>query len=196
MAGNRYKVPIYATVDASSLEDTIRRLKDVDRKAARKAIRKGINEITKLILAAARAGVPQRTGQLRRSLGRKVRSTKDGSGIYGVVKPRSGVRVKGQWVAKFRKDFTGSKNFPNIGMVDPVKYAHLVEHGRASVTRKRKRVLAGGGVVWGTRVRAVAPRPFMRPAWEQYRPLTPSILKRFLDEEIRNYWTRSRGRGR
>lgn len=189
MAANRYRVPIKVTVDDVGLANTVRRLMEIDRKAAKKGLRRGMNELTKLILAAARGRVPKRTGQLRRSLGRKVRTTKGGGAIYGVVKPRAGVRVKRQWTAKFRK------NIPGVGMVDPVKYAHLVEHGRMAVTAKKKRVLAGGGKVWGTRVRAVPGVFFMARSWEQYRPQAPTILKRFLDEEIRNFWTRSRGGG-
>lgn len=186
----RLKAPIDVRIDTASLERTVRRLADLDKRAARKAVRAGINEVSKLVLGEARALVPRRTGQLRRSLGRKVKSYKGGAVILGIVKPRGKVKVKGKYVAKFRKDFTGSTRFPGVGTVDPVKYAHLVEYGRAAVTRKRKKVLAGGGVVWGVRVRAAAPRPFMRPAWERFRAASPGVIKAYLDRALRDYWAK------
>ena len=194
----RYKSPIFVRVDTAGLEDVIRRLASLDKKAARKALRAGINEVTKLVLKEAKALVPRRTGQLRRSLGRKVKTYKGGGLVYGVVKPRAGVKVKGVWTPKFRKQFPGTGKFDKAtkafgaGFVDPVKYAHLVEYGRVAVTVKRAKVLAGQGRVWGRRVRAMAPRPFMRPAWEKYRAASPGIIAGFVHEAIRRYWSGSR----
>jgi hypothetical protein len=194
----RFKAPIAVRIDTASLESTARRLADLDRRAARKAVRAGINEVSKLVLGEAKALVPRRTGQLKKSLGRKVKSYKGGAVILGIVKPRGKVRVKGQWVAKFRKEFKGlgrwdkaTRSFGS-GTVDPVKYAHLVEYGRVAVVPKKKKVLAGQGVVWGARVRATAPRPFMRPAWERYRAASPGIIRRYLDKAIKDYWAKGK----
>ena len=49
-------------------------------------------------------------------------------------------------------------------VVDPAKYAHLVEGGRKAVRPKNKRVLSDRSMVFGRSARAVAERPFMRPA--------------------------------
>jgi HK97 gp10 family phage protein len=203
-----YKTPIRVEIDTSQLQDLVDRLVQVDRKAARGAIKKGVGEVTKLVLAAAKKKVPTRTGQLRKSLGRLVKSTKDGKAVFGVVKPRAGVwaadapglvgrrvtrRGKARvFVQKFKTTFQGKP-------VNPVYYAHLVEYGRAEVRPKNKKVLSSrpkggteGGVIYGTRVRMVSPRPFMRPAWDQYKDVATSIIARHLNAAMVKFWEKSR----
>jgi HK97 gp10 family phage protein len=196
---NRYKTPIVAKIDTDSLESTIRSLREVDRKAARKAIRKGVSQVTKLVLAAAKRNVPKRTGLLRKSLGRFVKSSNSGAGVVGIVKPRGGVKVKRVWVPKFRKTVgkqrfqKSTRAFTGDGTISPLRYAHLVEFGRSAVTTKRKKLLSGGGQIWGVKVRAVPPRPFMRPAWEEYKSAAPGIIEQYLSEAIRDFWRKRRG---
>lgn len=200
---NVYRTPIQAKIDTSQVDALVKRIVEIDRKAARAGLKKGVNEVTKLVLAEAKELVPVRSGQLRKSLGRKVRVSKDGKLVYGVVKPRAGVWMadapglvgrkvtrKGKtrvFVAKFRVMYQGRP-------INPVRYAHLVEFGRVEVRVKQKKVLSSGkgGVVYGTKVRAVAPHPFMRPAWEKYSSAAPDILRRFLLDELRKYWAKSR----
>ncbi|QJW94695.1 hypothetical protein [Frigoriglobus tundricola] len=69
---NRFKVPIIGSVDPGQLQALIERLQGLDKKAGRGAIRKGLDELTKKILDAARGKVPKRSGLLRKALGRKV----------------------------------------------------------------------------------------------------------------------------
>lgn len=52
-------------------------------------------------------------------------------------------------------------------VVNPVKYAHLVEGGRKANRVRTKRVMSDGRVVFGKRVRAVPPRPFLQPAYQR-----------------------------
>lgn len=61
-----------------------------------------------------------------------------------------------------------------------------------AVTRKRAKVLSGGGQVWGLRVRAVPPRPFLRPAWEAVRPAAAGIILGFLTRALAEFWEKSR----
>lgn len=197
----KFKVPIRVEINTAQVADLVQRLADVDRKAARKAMKDGVNEVTKLVLAEAKKLVPRRTGQLKKSLGRFVQVKGGGRVIFGVVKPRAGVwsadapglagrRVTRNgktrvFVQKFKTTFEGRP-------VNPVYYAHLVEFGRAAVTVKKKKVLAGGGVVYGTHVAMMAPREFMRPAWDKYRYQSVVILERYLAEALRQFWKRSR----
>jgi HK97 gp10 family phage protein len=209
----QYKSPIRVSIDTSQVDHLVKRLIELDKKAARAAMKKGVNEVTKLVLKEAKALVPQRTGALKKSLGRFVKVTKDGRAVFGIVKPRAGVwmadapglvgrRVtrRGKtrvFVQKFRTMFQGKP-------VNPVYYAHLVEYGRVAVSVKKKKVLSSGkegGAIYGTHVSAAAPRPFMRPAWDKYKDRAPEIMARFLREALKKVWTSgraggSRGRGR
>jgi HK97 gp10 family phage protein len=197
----KFKTPIRVEIDTSKVAALVQRLADVDKKAARKAMKQGINEVTNLVLAEAKKLVPQRTGQLCKSLGRFVQVKGGGRVIFGVVKPQSGVWMAAApglvgrqrtrngktsvFVQKFRTTFEGRP-------VNPVHYAHLVEYGRAAVTIKKKKVLAGGGVIYGTHVSAMAPRPFMRPAWEKHKYQSVVIMERHLNEAMQAFWKRSR----
>jgi hypothetical protein len=197
------KVGISFAIDQQQFGKLLTRLKELESKAARKAIRQGVNEVSKLVLAEARALVPRRSGQLAKSLGRKVKAFRDGRGVYAVVKPRSGVWVraapgitgvrsrfsksgkKSTFVKKFRVEFGGKT-------IDPVKYAHLVEYGRRQVLLKAKKVLADGTVIYGRKVRSVAPRPFLRPAWERYRTQAPRIIHGYVMRAMLQQWLKRR----
>lgn len=184
---NRFKAPIQFGVDAGQLQSLIARLKDLDPKAGKPAIKKGVNEITRKVLWAARGGVPKRTGMLRKSLGRKVIMQRGGAKVLGIVKPRGG--------EKFSRVINGKK-------ISPARYAHLVEYGRVFVRVKNKKVLSAsapgpGGtnyVVFGKQVRAVPPRRFMRDAWDANEPQAVPILHEWLHKAIQNYWKRTRTR--
>lgn len=176
---NKFKVPITCSVDTSQLKALIDRLTDLDKRAGRAGVRKGLNELTKKVMWAARGLVPRRTGLLKKSLGRKVIVTRGGKRLTGIVKPRRG--------DKFATVVDGKK-------IDPRKYAHLVEFGRVSVTVKKKKVLADGKVIFGKRVKAVSPQPFMRPAWSENEASAVPILHRWLTEALASAWARSRAR--
>lgn len=181
---NRFKAPIRVSVDTAQVKALVDRIQGLDKRAGRAAVKKGLNETTKLVLWDARAAVPKRTGMLRKSLGRKVIVQRGGTKLLGIVKPRSG--------EKYGRVINGKK-------ISPIRYAHLVEFGRAAVRVKTKTVLiagpgkgAGPYVVFGKSVRAVPPRPFMRPAWEKNEPQTVPTLHRYLEAAIRAYWKKTR----
>ena len=196
----KFKVPVRVEIDTSRVEALVQKLAAVDKKAARAAMKKGVNEVSRLVLKEAKKLVPARTGALRRSLGRIVKVVGNGRAVLGIVKPRAGVWMADApglvgrkmttrtgktrvFVQKFKTTFQGRP-------VNPVKYAHLVEYGRVAVTVKKKKVLAGGGVIYGTKVAAVAPRPFMRPAWDKYQYEAPVILARFLSQALAAFWAK------
>lgn len=203
MAG-AFKVGIKFQVDQAALNKLMSKVKEVERKAARKGIKAGINQLSILILKEAKDRVPKRTGQLKKSLGRKVRTKKDGSVVYAVIKPRAGLWVKsregviGRAGRGKRKGQTFTKAFrieragPAMGAIDPVRYAHLVEYGRREVVTVKKKVLAGGGIIYGKRVKSVAPRPFLRPAWERYKSQSTGIIAAYVKRAIADYWKKNR----
>lgn len=206
MAKNRFKVPIRCNVDTGQLNTLIARLVDLDKRAGRAAVKKGIGEITKDVLWDARDHVAARSGLLKKSLGRKVIIGKGGKRVLGIVKPRGGV-----WTAK-PPDFVTVRRqrtlkngkvvfyvnkwsqFRQGVRVNPARYAHLVEFGRVGVTIKQKKVLSGGGTIYGKRVKSVAPHPFMRPAWENNQHKATPTLHRWLQQALVKAWLASRSK--
>lgn len=120
----------------------------------------------------------RRTGQLGRSIGSVYKSYRSGDVWLYVAGPRKGFKVRvsdltaaGPRVAlkklgkRSRAGLTERQALRFLqSYVDPAKYAHLVEGGRKAVRPVTKRVLAGGGVVYGKSAFGVQPRPFMHPA--------------------------------
>ena len=164
-------------IESHAIKSLVEKLAGLDRKVARKALKAGINDGTKAVLWDAKARTPRRTGLLRKSLGRKVKSYRGGAVIVGVIGPRRG----------FRMVIDGKP-------VNPVKYAHLVEYGRREVVPKKKKVLADkvGKVIYGRKVRAVAPRPFMRPAWESNKGRVVEFVVERLRAAIKEFFRTAR----
>ena len=128
------------------------------------------------LLHAMRAGAPVESGTLKKNIKLKVGGVKAKLIAYGIVGPasakvatsaRTGGKFKGKMraVGKKRLNAMGGKEFYDVQFRNPKRYAHLVEGGRKAVTPKKK-VLARGTHVFGTRAKAVAPRPFIKPAFE------------------------------
>ncbi len=99
-------------VVVQGVPNCLHELANVEVKVARKAIRRGINEGTILLVKTAKGRVPRESGALAKSMGRKVKASRKGQRIYGIVGPRSGFTI--MWRGRKR---------------NPVKYAHLVEFG-------------------------------------------------------------------
>lgn len=180
MAKNKFKTAIEFGIDPAQIADLIERIRDLDKKAARAAIRKGMNEVTKIVNKDAKANVPKRTGMLRKSIGRKVVISRDGKQVVGIVKPRAGDKYVGV--------VNGKK-------INPRKYAHLVEYGRVSVKIKKKKALSDGTKFFGTQVKAVAPRPFLRPAWEKNKGNAVALVRAELTKAIAAWWEKKRSSG-
>jgi HK97 gp10 family phage protein len=104
-------VPFKIKAELVGVREAMARLEGMKPGKIRRVHRKAINEITKGVLRTAKGLVPKRTGQLRKSLGRKVKTYPSGVTV-GVVGPRNGFLIV--------KD--GKR-------INPVKYAHLVELG-------------------------------------------------------------------
>jgi HK97 gp10 family phage protein len=177
------KARVKCRVESRAIQSLMTKLAALDRKVARKAIRKGLNEAAKVVMWEAKALVPKRTGALRKSIGRKIWVKKGGAAVAAIIGPRKGFRVV----------YLGKP-------IDPVKYAHLVEFGRREVVAGvakgkptgKKALSSGksGGKLFGKRVRSVAPRPFMRPAWERNKTRVVGIVIKELVAGIKAYYAR------
>lgn len=109
----------------------------VQRRVARPAIRKAASIVSKAAKANLKSiNFTDSTGQLRRSIGVKTKTTRSGR-MIAIVGPRSGFDIV-------------HRGRPR----DPFFYAHLVEGGTAPHE-------AGGRLHPGSKA-----RPFLRPAWE------------------------------
>lgn len=153
-----------------------RRIDAIDRRAGTKAVKAGINEITKAVLRDAKEMTPVRTGQLRKSLGRRIKVYRNSRVVVGIVGPRTGFKI-----------------LVDGKPVNPAKYAHLVEYGRAAVRVKNRKVLSSLKTavppdqpgVFGPTVAAVPPRPFLRPAWDAQKVRAKWVLMRHLSNALR-----------
>lgn len=165
------------TLDDSAVAALAFRLNELSAKHAKKAIKKGIDAATKFVAADAKARVPRRTGLLKKSIGRRVQSYRGGTVVSGLVGPRRGFATV----------------LPSGKKVNPAKYAHLVEFGRKVVVAKKALLLADRveGVVFGKQVRAVAPRPFLRPAWDANKGRVTGEMVRQLNAALAEF---ARGR--
>lgn len=94
-------------------------LKDLPPSVMRKALRAGITQQGRKAAKSAKAKARKMTGQLRKSIGFKVRTYPKTSTVYAVIGPRKGFAVKAG--EKLTKKTVATKN------IDPLNYAHLVE---------------------------------------------------------------------
>lgn len=184
-------------------------LKTAGPKAFKEGARKGVTAAAQVVSKAAKGLVPTRTKSLKKAIGHKVKANKQKTGYVGVVGPRKDVKGAvvggtGKRRAKFRRKV---KHKGRELIVNPVKYAHLVEKGRKAVRRKestgnkakrlfgkltkalglggnsaRRPVLSDGQTVFGPKVKAVPPRPFMRPAWEGNKERCAALIRQKLKE--------------
>lgn len=176
----------------NELAETIRGLEP---KYFRPAARAGVSDASTEVLKEARNRVPDRTGSLKKALGKRVVALKSGAGYTGVVGARKDPSAKR--VARIKAEIAAGKKrrLPRTGrfrkevalngrtvLVDPVKYLHLVEYGRRSVRLKTKRVLADGAVVYGTEVRAVPATGFLRASWEAKKAASEAAIRRRVKE--------------
>lgn len=178
-------------------------------KAFKEGARKGVTAVAQDVTKDAKAGVPTRTKALKKAIGYKVKAHKKGTGYLAVIGPRrdkKGAKVGGQ--GKRKAKYRRRVKYKGREMtVDPAKYAHLVEKGRKAVQRRegvgnkarrlfgkltkafglgagsaRRPVLSDGQQVFGTRVKAVAPHPFMADAWNANEGRAPAVIRQKLAE--------------
>ena len=123
----------------------------VQRKALRPAVRAGSSVINK----AAKAKAPRDKGDLRRSIGVKVKSYRSGV-VVGVIGPRKGHKVHLKTETRRRSGLLGllGATEEHDSFKVPAKYAHFVEHGTSHSAAK----------------------PFLRPAIEIAGPRAQRVM--------------------
>lgn len=121
---------VAAVVDRDSLDGTLKTLKWLPRKIADKILKKAVGIASRKLSRAVKNAVPVRTGQLKKSIGARVRMYKNTQIIVGVVGARKGFRVE---VGKYKRDSGKTARYPHKKgdpiIVNPTKYLHLVELG-------------------------------------------------------------------
>ncbi len=145
----------------TGLQDLFRKLDELESKVRKKITSKALQAGMKPLTKAARAGIHDDTGQLRRSLGTRTRTYRNSGVVVVMMGPRTGFKTT-----------RSSGQFQN-----PTQYAHLVERGRKGVQVARARVLSSRVQVFGKQVAAVPPRPFMQMAWDSQKANVEQIIR-------------------
>ncbi len=120
-------MPFAIKAKLEGLDRALALLRELPKKLAKKTLRAGVNQATKLLLSEAKSRVPPSTGLLRKSLGRKVKVYK--GAVVGIVGPRKGFKI--QVGVRMRGPNKGTPVY-----MDPVRYAHLVENGTSHSAAK------------------------------------------------------------
>lgn len=150
-------------VQLNGLEKPLAALVAMRGSRQRAILRRALTKATRPIVPAARAKVPVRFGLLKKSLGRKLKTTKDGV-VYVVIGPRKGMKKQVGTVTR------GPRKGQPV-YEDPAKIAHLVEQGH-------------GGP------HPAPAHPFLGPTFDQMkgqveRTLSDEILKGLIREALR-----------
>lgn len=157
-------------------------------KVLRPAAKKGVTAGAKEVSSMAKSLAPKRTKSLRRAIGWKVAAKKKGFGYTGVIGARRDTKkdraaaIAAEQQGRKSKKTLFRRTVKHKGreiVTDPKNYAHLVEFGRRAVTTSKK-TLSDGAMFFGKSVKAVAPRPFMRPAYEQTKAACEGHIAREL----------------
>lgn len=126
------------------------------RRIARPAVRAASTPVMKAVRNNAPRKTEDRTGQLRKSIGRRMKSYKNSGMVIAFVGPRSRMEIT---------DKHGRK-------VNPTKYAHLYEFGTAPHS-------VGGRFHPGAK-----PHPFVRDAWARTEGTAMQTMKAKIREQI------------
>jgi HK97 gp10 family phage protein len=152
------------------LDEYLAKLQKLETKESKKMMRKAVSAALRAMQAKAKAMVPMRTGELKKSISFKIKdykaALKNGNNglLYGIMGPKN------------------KKVFINGMPVNPAKYSHLVEGGRNNDKVKNAKVMSDGDHIFGKRVKDVQARPFIEPAEKQTD--VQSVMASKLQEEF------------
>ena len=178
----------------TGLDAVLRVVGDLEPRVVRPAVRKGLADAGKLMLASAKANLRANrsveTRTLLRSMGRRVVTYRGGRGVAVIVGPRVDTR-KGPRGGKGRA-FSRLVTRPGsrtAKLAVPAWYAHLVEFGTRPHSVARGAKLESGK---GRRpLRQVAPfhpgarpKPFLRPAFEAHKGSVLALVRARLREAL------------
>lgn len=111
-------------------DELIAALRRVAPALQKRYLKKAQNENGKQLLRLVKGRTPKRSGQLKRSLGRKVKVYRESGVVVALVGARQGFRIQGGIRTRGRK-----KGQPHF--INPTKYLHLVELGTTHSQARR-----------------------------------------------------------
>jgi HK97 gp10 family phage protein len=153
--------------DRAALDERdLRKLRNLE-KGTTRILRVGMRKATKIVMQSMKREVPQGTGLLRHSIGRKSKSFRKNLVVVGIV----GARTQNGTVYNGRYH-------------DPVNYSHIVDRGRGEVRVKKARFLTDGITVFGTRVGPAAAQPFIEPAFDDNVAEVISVFRDAVKAEL------------
>lgn len=166
----------FMKIELAGLKETIAKLEGVKQGMQNRVLRPAMNEALTPIVQAVKAEMPSSSGLAKRSIKKKVVTTKAGK-VVGLV---GATGKKAQQVT--RPD--GSTVYE-----DPSKILHLIEGGRKAVQARGgagKSVLSSGkgGKVYGTTVRAAAGKHPLAKGWASSKAQAEAIFIRRAQQEI------------
>jgi len=167
-----------ATLKLDGLEPLLAHLRELGTTKARSAMRRGLEVATTPVLQMARQLCPVDSAQLRKSLGRRVKTYRGSGTTVVIIGPRQG----------FKAEVTD--RYGRRRVRDPIRYAHLVEQGHriavgGSLQRKGGKVLGKPAPRRpGKHTGSVPPHPFLVPALERNRDVVMNILRRHLEDVL------------
>lgn len=158
------------------LEDSLKNLAGLKKSAQNRIMRPAITELSQRVLKNARQLAPKKTGALRKSLKKKVKTYK--SVVVGIV----GAAADFQMVTP-RPDKRSNKPVKNV----PKNYIHLVESGVKAHS-------VGGRFAF--KHPGFEGRGFLRAALTEVRSVADGILQRRVAEGLEKYRMKQASRGK
>lgn len=166
------------TIKIEGLKELQDRLNALAKKESRKIARRGISRMAQVIQKEMKARAPVKTGYLRKSIGYKIRQRM--GQFYGTVGPQRTV-VKSNNLASYGDESKRVKKYTWA------YYAQFLEFGSAAhlipnPKRKQKtKIVIGKRVFSSADHPGIAPRPFLRPAFD-------AAKRRAVDESGKLMW--------
>ena len=148
------------------LEDLKLRLNSLPIALRNRIVRKAVTKGARIILKSAQSKVVERTGQLRKSLGVKVKTYRAAPFAGANTKNAAGTTVA---IIGARKGFDIEVNGKKV---NPTRYAHLVEfgtrpHALGEFSKLAAKVGVVGGYQHGRMHKGAEAKPFLRPAYDE-----------------------------
>jgi HK97 gp10 family phage protein len=113
---------IGAKMDKRSLADLQKNLRGASDKVVLRILPPATRAAARQVVNVARSNVPKRTGQLKKSLGLRVKTYRKDGKAYAAIGARSGFKIQTGVVSRGPK--AGEPIYSN-----PTQYLHLVERG-------------------------------------------------------------------
>lgn len=162
-------------IRVDGLEDLKNELRRLPEKLQGKALQGALAKAAKPIVATARSLAPVKTGRLRKA-------------IYS-FRDRSSTRTREARLISVKS----GKRFQKKDR--DAYYWKFIEFGRAQVTKKGRGALGNENAgFFGKTVKAIPPRPFMRPAFEQNKYNALQIVQDVMKDEVTKVAKRAQSR--